>query len=308
MELQVVLIKRNRLNAGNDPANITMQPDIKNYTIYIERPEDVYLENLRLFARGSLVPMKFNRDTLEYSVKVEKNIGYVLVRPTAPSEKQFRLSYSIDDTEKPLKSDAVFKLPLEDGGNRVSIHVRGLLGKEVVYTLSIYRRGTGWWVPADKGLPTYQKTRKNMNRAKNILKEMRMANQTRRRINAGRATMEAAKAAEIEAARIQRLKNARSGKLVTPPSSRPQTPRPVTPVAPLPALPAINEARLSALRAAQEERGRAAAAALAASRTATPARRPSIALRPSSGRSWRGGLSRKANRRTRRKKTRRVRR
>ena len=309
MELQVVLIKRNRLNAGNDPSNRAMQPDVKNYTIYIERPEDVYLETLRVFVRGSLVPMKFNRDTLEYAIKVDKNIENVLVRPTAPSGKKFRLSYLIDDNEKPLKSDAVFKVPLEDGENRVSIHLTGALGKEVVYTLSIYRRATGWWVPADKGLPTYQKTRKNMNRAKNILREMRMANQTRRRINAGRATMEAARAAEIEAARIQRLKNARSGKLVTPPSSRPPTPRPATPVGPLPAASAVNEARLGALRAAQEERGRAAVAALAASRPATPAPRRTNVFRPSSsGRSWRGGLSRKANRRTRRKKSRRVRR
>jgi len=324
MDLQVVLIKRNRLNAGKNPINKNMQPVVKSYTIYILKPEDVYLENLQIFGRdrnSNLI--RFNRNTLQYSVKVDKNTEFVLIIPKAP--KKFELTYLLGDESKPVKSDVPLKVFLKDGINTVTIKVKGVLGIEVEYKFSITREGTGWWVPADMGLPTFMKTNKNTTRAKNIMREMRLANQTRRRINADKASAEARAKAEAAAVRIQRLKNARSGKLVSLASSRPSTPRPDTPVTLRPATP-VNQGRLNALRAAQEERGRAAAAALAASRSTTPATselRPGV-FRPTSpqrsmfsGRprtptrpvaAWRRGGSRKVHRRTRRRKSRRVRR
>ena len=324
MNLQAIFIKRNRLDPKNDPYNKNMQPVVKSYTIYILKPEDVYLENLQLFGRDRKSNLiRFNRNTLQYSVKVDKNTEIVLINPIAPIGKQFELTYLFGNESKPVKSDVPLKVFLKDGINTVTIKVKGVLGIEVEYKISITREGTGWWVPADMGLPTYQKTQKNKNRAKNIVREMRLANQTRRRVNANRASAEAREKANAEAKRIQRLKNARSGRLVTPLPSRPITPRPVTPVAALAPTPE-NQARLAALRAAQEERGRAAAAAAAlASRPSTVFRpssppgtpysglarplRPSSG-RPGSGRSWRKGGSRKAHRRTRRGKSRRVRR
>ena len=326
MDLQVVLIKRNRLNAGNNAQNKNMQPVVKSYTIYILKPEDVYLENLRLFLRNSqIIPMTFNRNTLEYSVKVRKDTESIIVRPTAPAEKKFELTYLYGNDWKPVKSDRGFSIPLVGGANKLTIKVKGVLGIEVDYTVIITQEETGWWIPADKGLPTFMKTNKNTNRAKNIVREMRLANQTRRRINADKASAEARAKAEAAAERIKRLKNARSGKLVTPPSSRPSTPRPVTPMTPRPVTP-VNQTRLNALRAAQEERGRAAAAALrpptpeqppGVFRPSSPAGTPYSGLghplrpspsRPSSAQRWRKGGSRKAHRRTRRRKSRRVRR
>lgn len=290
MELRVMFIANNmaNLNAKLESelglaksGTSTNSPVVRSYTIQILKEQDVYLEHLRLFSEAKTqIPMKFDRNTLEYSVRVAQTVKFVAVRPRVPAGKKFEVTYSVGNDEwkqvqQTTGGDPIFKALLNNGINEVKVKVKGPLGKEVIYIVRITREETGWWVPADKGLPTFLKTNTNVSRRRNIVREMRLANQTQRRINANKAAAEAAALAATEASRIQRLRNARSGKLVTPPSSRPQTPRPVTPLPPLPSTP-VNEERLAALRAAQAERSRAALA------SASSQRRPSVVSRPPS--------------------------